>query len=436
MRWISSTKTTSPSLTPLRMAARSPAWVIAGPLVSRSGGGHLRGDDHGQGGLAEPGRPREQHVVGGPATLPGGLEHQAELVAHPGLPDHLVERPRAQGGLDGPLVALGLSRGQGLAGTAPRRRPAAPRDPAQALLRVWRAARIRRPTSGWAPASSETALDRLVGLLGRPPQAEQALVDLVAPGLGPAHRSGAGTDPRRRPDPVTELEDDPLGALLPDARDPGQRLDVVGGDGAAQVVGAEHRQHRLGELGPHPRRRLDQLEDRASHRRRGSRTGSASPPAPPCWSAAWTRDRDAAWPACPGCTSAPGRRRRPRRRPRSRATAATRPRTKAIIEGSWTGCGRRGRAAACLAAASSRRDCAPPRQMWLMASARASAASAGLGGADSRSRRVTIAADLCLVGAAAARDRGLDLARACAARPAAHDGRPPPWRSRWPGRCP
>ena len=47
-----------------RMAARSPACWIAGPLVIRSGGAHLGGDDHRQRRLAEPGRPGQQHVVG------------------------------------------------------------------------------------------------------------------------------------------------------------------------------------------------------------------------------------------------------------------------------------------------------------------------------------------------------------------------------------
>jgi hypothetical protein len=37
IRWISSTKRTSSSLSPERMAARSPAWVSAGPLVTRRG---------------------------------------------------------------------------------------------------------------------------------------------------------------------------------------------------------------------------------------------------------------------------------------------------------------------------------------------------------------------------------------------------------------
>ena len=62
-----------------------------------------------------------------------------------------------------------------------------------------------------------------------------------------------------------------------------------------------------------------------------------------------------------------------------RVTAATWPRTKAIIG-----------FAPAAASAASRRAWAPPRQMWVMASARASAASAGLGAASSRRMRVTM----------------------------------------------
>ena len=51
-------------------------------------------------------------MVGGAFAQPGGLEHQPELVAHPLLADDLVERARAQRGLDGALVAVGLGHGQ------------------------------------------------------------------------------------------------------------------------------------------------------------------------------------------------------------------------------------------------------------------------------------------------------------------------------------
>ena len=73
---------------------------------------HLGRDDHRERGLAESRWTGEQHVVGSAPPAPGGLEDQAELVAHPLLADHLVERARPQRRLDRALVALGLGRGQ------------------------------------------------------------------------------------------------------------------------------------------------------------------------------------------------------------------------------------------------------------------------------------------------------------------------------------
>ena len=64
-------------------------------------------------------------------------------------------------------------------------------------------------------------VDGLVGLLGRPAEADQALLDLVAP-VGPPAAGGAGrAGTGRGADPVAQLEDDPLRALLADARAPG-----------------------------------------------------------------------------------------------------------------------------------------------------------------------------------------------------------------------
>ena len=74
--------------------------------------GHLVGDDHRQRGLAEPGWPRQQDVVGGPSTPTRRLEHEPELLADPALADHLAERARTQRRLHGALVTLGLGRGQ------------------------------------------------------------------------------------------------------------------------------------------------------------------------------------------------------------------------------------------------------------------------------------------------------------------------------------
>ena len=116
----------------------------------------------------------------------------------------------------------------------------------------------------------------------------------------------------------------------------------------------------------------------STHRRRQPDAAATSPRtnAITCCSS-WSRPRPGARPGC-GC------RRAPRRLP---AAAAVCRRTAC-----WTGPGRR----------------RARRGRWPAPSA--SAASAGVGASGSRSSRVTIAVTCCLVGPAAAGDRGLDLA--------------------------
>jgi hypothetical protein len=82
---------------------------VAGPLQRRSGGDlevrrHLGRDDAGQRGLAEPGRPGQQEVVGGLAPPAGGLEDHRQVLLHLGLADELVEAMRAQARFDAQLV--------------------------------------------------------------------------------------------------------------------------------------------------------------------------------------------------------------------------------------------------------------------------------------------------------------------------------------------
>ena len=85
---------------------------VAGVLDRRSAGdpqrgGHLAGDDHGQGGLAQPRRPGQQDVIGYAAAVPGRLQDQSQLVADPRLPFELRQRGRPQRRLGGPLVRIG-----------------------------------------------------------------------------------------------------------------------------------------------------------------------------------------------------------------------------------------------------------------------------------------------------------------------------------------
>ena len=67
----------------------------------------LGGNDHGDGRLAEPGRSRQQHVIGWPTTAQRALQHQRELVPYPLLADEIREPFRPQRALDRTVVGVG-----------------------------------------------------------------------------------------------------------------------------------------------------------------------------------------------------------------------------------------------------------------------------------------------------------------------------------------
>ena len=222
-------------------------------------GAHLAGDDHRQRGLAQPGRPGEQHVVGGAAARLGGLEHQAELLAHALLADDLGQAAGPQRRLHRPLVDVGVGGGEPgqvglLRGLEVR--------PRQAFRSVSSAARSRAPTSGVGSGLGRRPRRRP----GRPPSpTSRGRPGPAGPGPATARprrvrRCGVAAVPTGAPSRSLELEDDPLRALLPDAGDPGQRLDVLGGHRGPQVVGGEHGEHRLGQLGADAGGGLEQLE--------------------------------------------------------------------------------------------------------------------------------------------------------------------------------
>lgn len=117
---------------------------VPGPLDRRPAGDpqrrtELSSDDHGERGLAEPGRAREQDVIGCPAAAQGAFEHQRELLSDAVLADELAELPGPQCSLDHPVVGI-CQRGDdpvsgsprnhgagnhraGIAGKAPHGRP-------------------------------------------------------------------------------------------------------------------------------------------------------------------------------------------------------------------------------------------------------------------------------------------------------------------------
>src|SRR5207244_12175734 len=90
---------------------------VAGPLEHRPGGGadadlELVRDHVRERGLAEAGGAVEQDVVEDVAARPRGRDLHAEVLADGLLPDVLVQRARAERGLDRDLVLerLGLDR--------------------------------------------------------------------------------------------------------------------------------------------------------------------------------------------------------------------------------------------------------------------------------------------------------------------------------------
>ena len=83
---------------------------VAGPLDHRAGGGaeadaEFAGDDLRQRGLAEAGRPVQQHVVQRLAAGAGGLDEHGEVFAAGLLADEFGQRLRPQTGLGGVLLA-------------------------------------------------------------------------------------------------------------------------------------------------------------------------------------------------------------------------------------------------------------------------------------------------------------------------------------------
>ena len=76
---------------------------IAGALNDRAGGRaeadrQFAGDDLRQGGLAEPGRTEEQHVIERLAAAARGVDEDAQIVAQLALTDELLERRRPDRG--------------------------------------------------------------------------------------------------------------------------------------------------------------------------------------------------------------------------------------------------------------------------------------------------------------------------------------------------
>ena len=199
---------------------------VAGPLDRRAAGepqrrAELGGDDHRDRGLAQAGRPGEQHVVRRAAAAQRAAQQQGQLLADPGLADEVVKALGPQRALDDPLVAVGERRDDTVAprvvplgsARAPVRSAIASsagrlraNSASSALVRASsvarslacdsfrRAARSAVATSGTCRRPPQPfgldGGDRGLGVAGGPAEVDQAGHDLVAPGgRGPAGRA-------------------------------------------------------------------------------------------------------------------------------------------------------------------------------------------------------------------------------------------------------
>ena len=228
-------------------------------------------------------------------------------------------------------------------------------------------------------------------------------------------------------DPVPQLQHQPLGALPADARHPGQRRHVAVATARRTASGGCTASTAWASRGPDPARRLQQLEQRplvvvgeAVQGQRvlpddqaGGQPGRLADPQP------GQRAGRARTP--------PGRRRRPRppprpgrARPPAPCTLRDHRRAPSRPAARWPGSAADGRG----------RACAPPRQTWQIASASASAASAGRGALGQPQQPGHHRRHLRLVRPAGAGHRRLDLARGVQRdrqrRPAPRPGSPPP----------
>src|SRR5690606_37517596 len=231
--------------------------------------------------------------------------------------------------------------------------------------------------------------DGLVGVLAGVSEPDQPRVDLFPPDVVLAGAVERGVDGfGRGAEAVLQLQDDALGALLADAGDLGEGLEVGSGDGDAQGLRGVDGEHGEGELGPDAAGGLEQFEDGPlvvggepvqrerllAHHERGGQA-RLLPRLEGGEGAGGAVDEDA-YAADLDDGRVGGDRGHPAGQGGDHGRAPFRARATASASRCW----------------------APPRQTWQMARASASAASAGLGISLSRSSRVTMA-PICFLSA-------------------------------------
>ena len=358
---------------------------VAGPLEGRARGdvdpdAHLGRDDAGQAGLAEAGRPGQQEVVGGLAPPAGRLQDDREVLLQLGLADELLEAAGPQPGFLG-LLAVGRAEAR----AAPHARWAPS---------VRSASRSRLDAS---PSGGQVA-QHLAHLVGRRSRARPGPRGRRPARVGPsplpvaraATASAAGTV-----EAGLQLEQEAGRRLATHAGHEAQRVEVARAHRGPQLLGrvdgeGGQRQGRPDAVGAEERleavplvaaqeavQRLGVLADVVADVEEGVVVGhqGGEGAGRDHHAVAHAADLDAA--------------------PRRRATArAPLPRSDPII-----------------GPPPARRACNGAIARWVMASAAASAASAGLGRRAQPEADLHHALHLRLVGAAPAGDGGLHLVR-------------------------
>ena len=141
------------------MAARSPAPLERGPAGDPQADVHLGGDDPRQRGLAEPGRAREEEVVGRLAPPARRGEQDLEVLLQARLADELVEAPGPERDLLRLLHRIGRRRVSSLSSLVARRpRPASSAAfPAHGTAASSRRSSSTEPSSGSCATTSRTS---------------------------------------------------------------------------------------------------------------------------------------------------------------------------------------------------------------------------------------------------------------------------------------
>src|SRR3569833_102652 len=383
MRWISSRKSTSPSDSVESTAARSPARSIAGPEEMRSGMPSSPAMIIASVVLPRPGGPDISRWPGGRprrSALCSTSESCSRTRACPMNSSRRLGRSAASMTFSSPSATGETNRSSSFTDASPARSSAELSH---------RQLQQRGDVGGvLAVDLGGDRVDGRVRVACGPAEVGEAGVHLRAPRRRGEARHRAVAAVGRHAQAVLQLQHDALSALAADAGDLGQRVHVFGGDGAAQGVRRVHGEHREREARPDAARGLQPLEDGLlvlvgeavesegvlAHDERGGHGGLVA-------------DAQA------GQRGGRAQHREPAAAHLARGAVGPRGGDPAVDECDHyrvLPCLRSCAAPAVRVRAAWRRAWAPPRQTWLMASASASAASAGLGGAASRSSLVSI----------------------------------------------